>query len=684
MNNQIGSPKGTSWKLLRRVLSTSGIAAPLALAIAVASCSSAPGAEGITATESAAQASSAVTAPPVVDGLGQAYGIFKTLFTQDGMDQRFVIGFGYHPGISTSKLVTNGNPVSGQAVIDFANGTVSATLNGPTDGTLFDLYFVKNALGQGTVRPESVDSIFKIGTFQAPPTGQTQHTLVAKVGSAPFPQKGVNFDLDMVIVTLKGKSPTSNVIASGARTLFEKRFFRERAGAPMDPVSGTLANFIETNDPLVKRGAELFVNETFGGNGRKCSTCHPLGNNQTIDAKFVATLPASDPLFAVPQGLEDLDLLKQGMIRENVDGTEQPTVKFVERSVPHTLSMSTSIGEIGTGLGFSSNSATGTDGPPPDQRTGWGGDGAPGRGTLNEFAFGAINQHFTKTLSRVAGRDFRVPTQEELDAMEAFQLFNGRQKNAVTPALTFADPAAESGKNSAANEGACVACHRDLVGVTDSNLNLDTGVEALALFFRTPSNMPKDGGFGTNQFDNSPGTLAAGFGNGRFNAPPLTEAADTGPFFHNNAIEGIEDAITFYQSAQFLESRAARFFVVPQLTNDSIQNIGAFLRTINALMNIAQIRQRVLYLGSNATAGGTTIMNIAIRDAQDAIDDLTAPSMTSQSTANALLALRTVKQSLQVSLPFANDMPSTSMSQVATWLQIAKADLITNNPNNDF
>jgi hypothetical protein len=409
-----------------------------------------------------------------------------------------------------------------------------------------------------------------------------------------------------------------------------------------------------------------------------------MANNQTIDAKFVASLPATDPLFAVPDGFEDQDLLKQGMIRENVDGFEQPTIKFVERSVPHTLSMSTSIGEIGTGLGFSSNPGTGIDGPPPDQRTGWSGDGAPGRGTLNEFAFGAVVQHFTKSFARVGGTDFRVPTQEELDAMEAFQLFNGRQKNAITPALTFADPAAESGKNSAANEGACVACHRDLVGTTDANLNLDTGVENLALFFRTPTNMPKDGGFGSNQFDNSPGTLEAGFGNGRFNAPPLTEAADTAPFFHNNAFTTIEDAITFYQSPQFLGSRAARFFVVPQLTTDSIQNIGAFLRTINALMNIAQIRQRVLYLGSNATAGGTTIMNLAIRDAQDAIDDLSAPSMTSQSTANAIFALRTVKQSLQVSLPFANDMPSTPMTQVATWLQIAKTDLITNNPNNDF
>src|SRR5881409_3017957 len=103
------------------------------------------------------------------------------------------------------------------------------------------------------------------------------------------------------------------------------------------------------------------------------------------------------------------------MIRENVDGTEDPTIKFVERSVPHTLSMSTSIGEVGTGLGQSSNGGTGFDGPPPDQRTGWSGDGAPGRGTLNEFAFGAINQHYTKTLNRVPGTDFRIPTQEELD-----------------------------------------------------------------------------------------------------------------------------------------------------------------------------------------------------------------------------------------------------------------------------
>jgi hypothetical protein len=657
--------------------STAGLFGILALAGGLANCSS--GGPAASIPERAARAASAVTTE---DGLSQAYGIFKALFTQNGQDQSYVIGFGFHPMLSTAKIVTNGNPVNGQASIDFVNGTVSATLAGPADAR-FDLYFVKNAPGRGSVKPESFDAIFKVGSFVPNPNVPNQHTLQATIGTAPFPQNGVNFDLDMVVVTLKDHSPTSSVIATGARALFEKRFFRERAGVAMPAVTGTLADFIETNDPLVQRGAQLFVNETFAGNGRRCATCHPLANNQTIDPPFVATLPASDPLFTFPTGLEDPSMLQHALVRENVDGFEQPTAKFVERSVPHTLSMSTSIGEVGTGLGQSSNFGTGFDGPPPDQRTGWSGDGAPGRGTLNEFAAGAVEQHFTKSLGRVAGTDFRIPTQEELDALEAFQIFNGRQKNAVTPVLTFADPAAEAGKNSANGEGACSACHQDLVGVTNSNLNLDTGVENLFISFRTPSNMPKDGGFGVNQFDGSPGTIEAGFGNGRFNAPPLTEAADTAPFFHNGAISVLEDAVAFYQSPQFLGSRGT-FFVVPQLTPQSIQNIGAFLRTINALMNIAQVRKRVSYLEANATAGGATILDVAIRDTQDAIDDLSAPALSSQATANAVTALKTVKLTLQNSLPFASNEPPAPMIQAITWLGIAETDLLTSNPNNDF
>lgn len=74
-------------------------------------------------------------------------------------------------------------------------------------------------------------------------------------------------------------------------------------------------------DPLVVRGAEIFFNETFNGNGRTCGTCHPAENNFTIDPTFIATLPPDDPLFvaefipALSQHFEKPELMrKAGLI----------------------------------------------------------------------------------------------------------------------------------------------------------------------------------------------------------------------------------------------------------------------------------------------------------------------------------------------------------------------------------
>jgi hypothetical protein len=658
-----------------RSYSSSGIGTVLALAAIFAGCSSAS-----TASEATGAAQLAETAQPTEAALAQAYGVFKQVFVNAGEDQTFHIGFGYHPGLSTSKVMVDGDTVSGQVTIDFANHAVRANLVAPTEnGAGFDLYFVKNAVGRGSVKPERGDAIVKIGSFVVEPRfGAHRFTLTADVGTA-----GVGFDLDMVVVTPKGKDPTRAIVATGSRTLFEKRFFRERAGLALDPVTGTLANDVETNDPLVRRGSELFFRETFGGNGRTCGTCHRAENNLTIDPAFVATLPPNDPLFIVPNGVEDASLLPHGLIRVNIDGNEQPTTKFVERSVPHTLAMSTSIGVVATGAGLNNAPTTGIDGPPPDQRTGWSGDGAPGRGTLQEFAFGALGQHFTMSLGRVAGVDFRLPTQEELDALEAFQLFSGRQKNVLTPILTFGDPAAQAGRDAVLNEGQCVACHRDIIGDPQLNFNFDTGVESLAISFRTLENMPKDSGFGVHHNDRSPGSLSTGFGNGRFNVAPLFEAADTGPFFHNNAITTIEDAVAFYTSAEFLASPGSGF-ARPNLTAERINDIAGFLRTINALTNIAQVRKRVQFLGANATPGGTAILEVAIADTSDAIDDLVAPALSAKATVDALQALRTLKQFLELSRPFANDRPTTTMIQAQAWLDIAEASLLPGNPNHDF
>jgi cytochrome c peroxidase len=46
-------------------------------------------------------------------------------------------------------------------------------------------------------------------------------------------------------------------------------------------------------DGRIVEGFRLFTEETFGGNGRTCASCHPVENNFTIDAAFIRKLPKS-------------------------------------------------------------------------------------------------------------------------------------------------------------------------------------------------------------------------------------------------------------------------------------------------------------------------------------------------------------------------------------------------------
>src|ERR1700730_2078126 len=170
-------------------------------------------------------------------------------------------------------------------------------------------------------------------------------------------------------------------------------------------------------DALIAKGRNIFFNETFGGNGRTCGTCHRAENNFTIDPAFIATLPANDPLFVMEfnpdlkENFENAKLLRSlGLITENLDGFEDLKNRFTLGGVPHTLGLR--------------NSVSSRNGP----HTGWSGDGSPGDRSLRSFATGAVIQHFTRTLNRVPGIDFRLPTEEELDALEAFQLSLGAQE----------------------------------------------------------------------------------------------------------------------------------------------------------------------------------------------------------------------------------------------------------------
>ena len=67
--------------------------------------------------------------------------------------------------------------------------------------------------------------------------------------------------------------------------------------AAADGTSGLVATRSLRLDRLISRGATLFFEGRFGGNGRTCGTCHPASNNFDDRSEFITTLPPNDPLF---------------------------------------------------------------------------------------------------------------------------------------------------------------------------------------------------------------------------------------------------------------------------------------------------------------------------------------------------------------------------------------------------
>jgi hypothetical protein len=360
----------------------------------------------------------------------------------------------------------------------------------------------------------------------------------------------------------------------------------------------------------VKRGEVLFFEGTFDGNGRTCGTCHPRENNFTLDPEFIATLPNDDPLFVaetnpdLAKNFENPRLMRQlGLILENLDGFSDLENVFVMRGIPHTLALRTS---VASGVG---------------PRTGWSGDGAPGDGSLRSFATGAVIQHFTKTTNRVAGVDFRLPTDEELDALEAFQLSLGRQEDLTLPIALEGEVAARGQEIFLDRTlGKCSFCHFNagangdpaVFGAQAGNLSFDTGVEELPdqPADLTGEPVPPDDGFGIP-------------GNGQFNTPPLVEAADTPPFFHNDTVATIESAVAFYNGDAFNNSPAGQVLAGAtgggiNLEVTQVEAVAAFLRVLNALENI---RQSIELLEASGKARPSERERRVVSQASHEIDD---------------------------------------------------------------
>ncbi len=465
----------------------------------------------------------------------------------------------------------------------------------------------------------------------------------------PLPQ---NFVLQAVVVTQVG-SPPSLAWAKGEPSLFARLYYTgwgqklQLAGVGEKkrwmrllpkPALAALQEDEQALEALVAEGRRIFHEETFGGNGRTCGTCHREDNNFTLDPAYIAKLKPDDPLFVHEydsklSGLEHPVLLRQmALIQANVDGFDKPPVL---RGVPHLLSLVTSSTAEEEDLGLIA------------QSTGWSGDGAPGDGSLRMFAIGAIRQHLSRSLERVEGRDFRLPTEFELDALEAYMLSLGRQQDPNLKEMAFRNPIVERGKqlfdtkqNPVGADGKpifgtsanCNGCHMNGGGhssTTFANPIRDTGIE----------NMPDqphrlvdpsvafDGGFGRQPRRCGPQLDHPCYGDARFSTPTAIEAADTLPFFHNNSVNTIEQVVATYTGPVFnnspgaLTNSGANRQII--LDGSQMTAVALFLRAINVLENIDssnRLDERAMALENEELAKRQ--IKLARSDTEDAVEVL--------------------------------------------------------------
>lgn len=548
----------------------------------------------------------------------------------------------------------------------------------------------------GSVKPKSGDNMIQLGSFEVADGKGRLETRLER-------SKLMGFTMDSLAVSQAGQTPAQNLVLSGSPDLMHKLYYADKPWLttamgdfsatksesavpfefllPKAAQADTLSDLTPVLGQLIATGRQLFHNETFGGNGRTCGTCHREDNNFTLDPNYIMKLPPNDKLFVNETDpnlafLEDSVLMrKHALIKTNVDGFDGPDVF---RSVPHTLAMFTTIdhectatnaadcefGASGLGGDLAATDGTGFVGSKGDfaqdnqsfaHSTGWSGDGAPGTGSLREFTLGAIKQHMTKRIDRITGVDFELPDANDpnqfnpLDAIEAYTLSLGRSKDYPLYKITFKDPLVQVGKelldtkvnvvDGSGNQqpgetGNCNGCHQNAgarSSTTKANPTRDTGVESMKIH---PARLLKpdlayDGGFGTN--DGYCGPDAASletancYGDGRFSTAPLIEAADTPPYFHNNAVSTLEEAIAAYNSDAFNNSPGAVSGTGRQVKLDSTQvvAIASFLRSINALENIRmsnQLAGQAKQISNNATA--RDLVNLAKEENLDAIEVL--------------------------------------------------------------
>lgn len=649
-----------------------------------------------------------------VDTLLVHYDRWKEGYQKHIGPEKFVMGFGYAKGLSSE--FSKGH---GKINVDLTKGEVAVYAYGLPEESAYDVWLIDNQDGSDMgVRPDAQDRMMRLGRLAREKESWSLETMLNR-------DELRGFEIDLVAVTKAEIKPEDGSLLVGMPSLFQKVFYNElrqpqflmanletipndeagEASAWMAPFRALVPAPAYAGkdfrgkyfgkkkvgkkglDYLVRKGEDLFLNGTFKGNGRTCGTCHSPKNNFTIDEKFIASLPKSDKLFIAEHQNDNLDLddlekpelmRRFSLIVENVDGLPQDGGPDQMRSTPHTFALNTSMN------------------PGPDMANvgiggalGWSGDGsfkgeADGRmfgGDLRSFAVGATIQHFTRCLPRkFDGTCFRIPSDYELDAMEAFQRSLGRQYDPVldygglklkgwVPTLgqriytCDGKPNGEAddchdqdvqGKKMTVPAGKCNLCHfngggnvapdaplpDDVKDAIGTNANINTGVELEQVSHKLyqehimGEEPACDGGFGK-----SLGAPCGPFGSSAFNTPTVIEAPDSAPYWHNNAAQTLRGVLAFYNGGAFnVGARSSTLgdttlhpgdfgifnFGEGAIALDApeIDAVAQFIEVLNALENIRNslsIEKRALYAGGKYRHKSLKMLiEVAYADTEDA------------------------------------------------------------------
>ncbi|HZD58153.1 MAG TPA: Ig-like domain-containing protein, partial [Anaerolineales bacterium] len=388
----------------------------------------------------------------------------------------------------------------------------------------------------------------------------------------------------------------------------------------------------------VQQGENLFSKESFGGNGRACATCHVPAEDFGLSLATIDSLPPTDLLFVPEFNLSTITVAAQAEpsdLRGLITAPSGATATVHAGSVVTYRVYGGNAGLVGQTVtdgqgnkavvqsfapgdlgGLEESSVMHTRalilenidgfGSPPNMRAtphllnlkfsgqpfGWSGEVTE----LGTFTINAIRQHATRSLARVDGVDFRLPTVDEMAAIDAFQLTIKDPQNENFDLELYATTAAQQrGRSLFFSARSCGNCHF-ATALSAAPRPDDNGQQPL--FNTGLNNQLVDG-------DLPQEPPQAGEQGRAFSISPLFGIRNTAPFFHEHSAATFEDVVRFYMSDAFANSVAAQgqTFRFPQFTDQDVMDIVAFL---DGLEEKPYEYTRAGYFGAQITLVGPT------------------------------------------------------------------------------